>query len=1171
MSSLKMTFSLTSLIFLIALGLVFVPASVMAHDTDADTAGDQPDGHVHHSTTPMVADADIKLVSALDGTVNGTNVVLVDDVAATTPVKVNPGTAGAFQVEIKFSEPVYAYTEDLTASPPTFTFPDVTTALAATDLAATDFMITAASRSVNPGANLFGSGNISVTVARKAGETAGTFLDDTFLLTFAVPAAANPAANATATPPVLERLPIDVWITLNKDAVASQTKLVDGIETTGVANAASMRKKFTIVKMVDPPVTNTVTIALPDDAGPGAKFTAKLTFDDPVTALAANQVLVTGGFPGTPVKDTTTTDGTVWNVEITPGIGAKQITVAVVDTLATGTAAKTTVDDGTPIGDEEAFGPGEYFVVVRDTANPPDFGTATPTLIEWAAMPNLHELFLQNTKGGGTLNVKVAGATRLQVVISEVMWAVDERLVGQDGYDANQWFEIHNKTTDKSFAVSGITFATQEGRPALGEETDRVSNLVGGGADWIGGKGQSGNSGATDANGVTTGEKEFISMYRNNYGEPGHQAARWTKSTQLYKRNHRGTPGAKEAAGTSVIAATKVPRSPVIFNEISNHDNPAYEWIELRFTGDANLKDYEVTIVTTKGAPPQDGHHDADFIDFSTDDLNMKSGDILLVVSTDPSLDVSHPLATGWNVDKAEADQINGVNANSPRYVVAPFGKAKMADGTDQTESGLPDDGEFVLILRNRHDRNGSTNDDNIRDIAGFVTGDALKVDNASLFTNLWPLKNFGAANRENNKLAAGTVQRRQYDDIDGTGTKDANQNDKTAFRDDDNGWTSIGYRRHTAATAQNGGTPGYPNGAKQGSDTQAAADAVVISEIMFATGNRANTPQWIELHNTSKTVGVDLDGWQVTIVNHDKDNADGDLFAGDLSKTYAITGKVLPPNQTLLLVAYRGRSSSLNNGKPLLPTDRIIPLRADRGDLILSQYGFEIKVETKAADNVRKMVDMAGNLAAVPAGTGGVRANPQSYVDPAWMLPMPTDADGNRVSIVRVSMNRTALGGQLVSAWKQFDMSAHSTRTIDKTYYGHATDVSSPGHTVGGVLPVSLSKFRPERMKDTGEIVVRWVTQSELNNAGFNILRSEKRDGEFTKVHFEAGQGTTSERTAYEWRDKSAKPNVVYYYQIQDVSLDGDVTTLRITHLRGNVTAVGKLTTTWGEIKALQ
>ena len=113
---------------------------------------------------------------------------------------------------------------------------------------------------------------------------------------------------------------------------------------------------------------------------------------------------------------------------------------------------------------------------------------------------------------------------------------------------------------------------------------------------------------------------------------------------------------------------------------------------------------------------------------------------------------------------------------------------------------------------------------------------------------------------------------------------------------------------------------------------------------------------------------------------------------------------------------------------------------------------------------------------------------------------------------------------------------------------------------------------FRPQRLDD-GTVLIRWITDSETNNAGFNILRSDKRDGEFTKLNTQliAGQGTTSERTAYEFTDKSAKPNVVHYYQIQDVSIDGNVTTLQTTHLRGHVSATGKATTTWGRLKALQ
>ena len=131
--------------------------------------------------------------------------------------------------------------------------------------------------------------------------------------------------------------------------------------------------------------------------------------------------------------------------------------------------------------------------------------------------------------------------------------------------------------------------------------------------------------------------------------------------------------------------------------------------------------------------------------------------------------------------------------------------------------------------------------------------------------------------------------------------------------------------------------------------------------------------------------------------------------------------------------------------------------------------------------------------------------------------------------------------------------------------------DYFHPGFREIDPLPVSLSSFRPERDKTTGEVIIRWITESELNNAGFNILRSETKTGTFKRINLKGiipGHGTTSERHVYQWKDTTAKPNVVYYYQIEDVSLDGTHTTLTMTHLRGNVTAAEKITTTWGDLK---
>ena len=119
-----------------------------------------------------------------------------------------------------------------------------------------------------------------------------------------------------------------------------------------------------------------------------------------------------------------------------------------------------------------------------------------------------------------------------------------------------------------------------------------------------------------------------------------------------------------------------------------------------------------------------------------------------------------------------------------------------------------------------------------------------------------------------------------------------------------------------------------------------------------------------------------------------------------------------------------------------------------------------------------------------------------------------------------------------------------------------------------GEPLPVNLSHFRAE-LTDAG-VVLRWVTESELNNAGFNILRSETKNSEFKIINSALiqGAGTTSERHDYTWKDTTAKPNVVYYYRIEDISHAGIRKQLATVRMRGYVSAAGKLTTKWGDLK---
>ena len=119
-----------------------------------------------------------------------------------------------------------------------------------------------------------------------------------------------------------------------------------------------------------------------------------------------------------------------------------------------------------------------------------------------------------------------------------------------------------------------------------------------------------------------------------------------------------------------------------------------------------------------------------------------------------------------------------------------------------------------------------------------------------------------------------------------------------------------------------------------------------------------------------------------------------------------------------------------------------------------------------------------------------------------------------------------------------------------------------------GGALPVTLSHFRAEHT-DAG-VVLKWITESEVDNAGFYIHRSETKEGEFKVVNptMIQGAGTTSERNTYTWKDTTAKPNVAYYYRIEDISHAGVRKQLATVHMRGLVSATGKLTTMWADLK---
>ena len=318
-----------------------------------------------------------------------------------------------------------------------------------------------------------------------------------------------------------------------------------------------------------------------------------------------------------------------------------------------------------------------------------------------------------------------------------------------------------------------------------------------------------------------------------------------------------------------------------------------------------------------------------------------------------------------------------------------------------------------------------------------------------------------------------------------------------------------------------------------------AAKDDIAISEIMYAT-NADKLPQWIELHNRSGKK-VSLEGWEVTIKNHPEDKS---VLATTL--TFTLDTKILDRNQVLLLVTEQGPNSGVGVAKSSFRSDRIVILKdligGTPGYRLLSQTAFKVTLMSAAATKTVRRIpsDIAGNLAEVPE----------------WKLPL---IDGNqRSSIIREYDSNNATGdpydGTAADGWGLTGKKGSRYIIQHNTYYGHRSDHGTPGYRTRAPLPVELSKFRPAREKSSSEVVIRWITESEVNCAGFHIKRSASRDGEFKIIGMISGAGTTGERQSYTYTDKTAKPYVVYYYQLECVSVDGTRQTLRMSRLKGHI-----------------
>lgn len=107
--------------------------------------------------------------------------------------------------------------------------------------------------------------------------------------------------------------------------------------------------------------------------------------------------------------------------------------------------------------------------------------------------------------------------------------------------------------------------------------------------------------------------------------------------------------------------------------------------------------------------------------------------------------------------------------------------------------------------------------------------------------------------------------------------------------------------------------------------------------------------------------------------------------------------------------------------------------------------------------------------------------------------------------------------------------------RTVSRGIY--AQDINPDGQLGNPVVPVELTSFTGQIQNN--KIILNWKTSSELNNAGFEIERTQSTIIEWRKIGFVEGSETTTGEHHYSFVDETVSMGS-YRYRLKQIDFDG-------------------------------
>lgn len=146
-------------------------------------------------------------------------------------------------------------------------------------------------------------------------------------------------------------------------------------------------------------------------------------------------------------------------------------------------------------------------------------------------------------------------------------------------------------------------------------------------------------------------------------------------------------------------------------------------------------------------------------------------------------------------------------------------------------------------------------------------------------------------------------------------------------------------------------------------------------------------------------------------------------------------------------------------------------------------------------------------------------------------------DSRGNLVA----STDFRHIYGTVMTEW--FGIDCNATVSILDYDYNHLELIDSPEVSAAScTLPIELTSFSAIQL-DGGLIQLDWQTQSELNNAGFEVERLylDANREVWTKIGFVEGAGTTNSSQNYRFETQVAGSGL-YRFRLKQIDLNGTI-----------------------------